>query len=293
MSDRLSIHDVTVIVVTFNSAHCMAGLAQTLATLPHVAIVDNASADDTLAVVAREMPKAVVFRNSRNLGFGAANNIALRQASTSHALLLNPDCLISREAIDRLLDAATQYPDAAMIAPQLLRKDGGLDLSYRWPATHWVSRGAAADGPCSVGFVSGAAMLMNLQVMEEIGFFDETFFLYYEDEDLCQRIFLQGKQIILVPDARVSHLSRGSVRGPNSLRSEFGRGYHHVQSKLIFAAKHIGAHRANRLKTRTLALAFASIVPRLLAPAPRHVARLAGRICGLFAYSGAEVKRES
>ena len=279
-----SLADVTVIVVTYNSAHCMAGLGQTLYALPHVVIVDNASDDDTLAQVKTHMPNAKILLNERNLGFGAANNRALFQTDTRYALLLNPDCLPTPDFLRGLLATAAQYPDAAIIAPHLMSRHGEVEVNYRWPATHWASSGVAADGPCCVGFICGAVMLFNMNVMREIGFFDETFFLYYEDEDLCQRVFLQHRQMIIAPDVRVTHLSRGSVKGPSPWRAEFGRGYHHAQSKLIFTGKHVGSDQVNALRLKTLALAILNLLPRLLVPLPRYLARLAGRICGLITY---------
>jgi len=273
--------DLTVIVVTYNSAHCIAALAPTLAALPHVTIVDNASNDGSADTAAAAMPNALVLRNERNLGFGAANNRALRLATTSHALLLNPDCLPTAELLQGLLAAAGDYPDAAIIAPHLIRRGGEVELSYRWPGKLWRSRGPAAEGPCCVGFVCGAAMLFNMAVMREVGFFDEDFFLYYEDEDLCQRAFDRQKAIVVVPHVSVTHLSRSSVRGNSPLRAEFYRGYHHAQSKLIFTGKHVGARQALQLRRKTLLLALAALAPRLLVPVPRYVARLLGRIQGL------------
>ncbi len=202
---------------------------------------------------------------------------------TPYALLLNPDCLPTPAFLDGLLAAARDYPEAAIVAPHLLKRDGEVEVSYRWPGTHWRSRGPAAEGPCCVGFVCGAAMLFNMSVMRQVGFFDEEFFLYYEDEDLCQRVFAQRKAIVVVPQVTVTHLSRGSVRGKSPWRAEFYRGYHHAQSKLIFTRKHLGAAQAARLRRKTLLLALAALLPRLLVPVPRYVARLLGRIRGLCA----------
>ncbi len=280
----MSAADVTVIVVTYNSAHCMAGLASALSVLPHVTIVDNASDDDTIAHVSIHIPKAKIIRNERNLGFGAANNRALLQTNTAYALLLNPDCLPTPDFLRDLLIVADQHPDAAIIAPHLMRRGGEVEVSYRWPVTHWTSRGPSADGPCSVGFVCGAVMLLNMSVMRDIGFFDESFFLYYEDEDLCQRVFMQKRQIIVAPHVSVTHLSRGSVKGPSPWRAEFGRGYHHAQSKLIFTRKHFGAQHVPALRWKTMSLALLNLLPRLLVPFPRYLARLIGRICGLAKY---------
>ena len=192
--------------------------------------------------------RLTLLRNPRNLGFGAANNRALASVTTPYALLINPDCLPTPAFFDGMLEAARAFPDAAIIAPHLMRRNGSTELSYRWSATHWTSFGVQADGPCCVGFVCGAVMLINRDAMQDIGFFDETFFLYYEDEDLCQRVFEHGKQIVLVPDVEITHLSRGSVKGPSPLRSEFVRGYHHAQSKLIFEHKHVGEEQAARLQ---------------------------------------------
>lgn len=275
---------LTVIVVTYNSAHCIEGLTPALSSLRHVMVVDNASEDGTAETVATQLPHARIFRNDRNLGFGAANNRALREVKTPYALLLNPDCLPTPSVFSQLLDAAARFPEAAIIAPHLTNKDGKPEVNYRWPYSHWDSQGPGADGPCCVGFICGAVMLFNMEVMRDIGFFDETFFLYYEDEDLCQRAFMAKKPMIIMPDIRVIHLSRGSTRGPRRLRSEFYRGYHHVQSKLIFTDKHMGQSAASRLRWKTMTLAVATLPLRLLLPQPRYVARLLGRISGLRKY---------
>ncbi|HVL77453.1 MAG TPA: glycosyltransferase family 2 protein [Noviherbaspirillum sp.] len=279
--------DVTVVIVTYNSAHCIAGLAPGLASMPHVTVVDNASNDDTVAEVERLIPQAKLVRNPRNLGFGAANNLALREVTTPFALLLNPDCLPEHAALAGLLETAQRFPEAAIIAPHLLGRSGKLELNYRWSGLHWTSRGPAAEGPCCVGFACGAVMLFNMEVMREVGLFDEDFFLYYEDEDLCHRVLAARRQIIVAPHVTVQHLSRGSVRGNSPLRAEFLRGFHHAQSKLIFTAKHRNAGRTARLRWKTLALALATLPPRLLVPAPRHLARLLGRIWGLCVFKRA------
>ncbi len=281
MIKKFDSDDVTIISVTYNSAHCLPALSEALKSLKNVVIVDNASDDDIEAQLQIVLPNATLIRNEKNLGFGAANNRALATITTPYALLLNPDCLPTAAFLTGMLQAAEEFPDAAIIAPHLIRRDGSPEVSYRWPATHWASNGPRAEGPCCIGFVCGAVMLLNMAVMKNIGFFDETFFLYYEDEDLCQRVFLANQQIVLVPDVEITHLSRGSVKGPNPLKSEFIRGYHHAQSKLVFESKYFGAADAVRLRWKTLLLALLTLVPRLLLLQPRYLARLVGRIVGL------------
>jgi GT2 family glycosyltransferase len=271
----------SIVIVTFNSAHCLKSLSTELSIFKNITFVDNASTDDTCHQIRHLFPDAKIIQNTRNLGFGAANNQALASVSTSYALLLNPDCLPKPRALEDLLHAALLFPNAAIYAPQLIDRDGNPEINYRWPSKNWKSSGSKVQGDCCVGFVCGAAILLNMEVMKEIGFFDETFFLYYEDEDLCQRVFNKKKEIILIPSIEFTHFSRGSVKGSNPLRSEFIRGYHHAQSKIIFEEKHIGLDQAKKLRFKTLLLAFLSLPIRLLIPQPRYIARLIGRIFGL------------
>ena len=90
-----------------------------------------------------------------------------------------------------------------------------------------------------------------------------------------------GQQILVVSEVEITHLSQGSVKGPNPLKSEFIRGYHHAQSKLIFERKYFGAELATRLRWKTLLLALLTLVLRLLLSQPRYLARSVGRIAGL------------
>ena len=272
---------LSVVVVTYNSAHCIPALANALRELPYVFIVDNASSDNTLAEVARLLPQARTVRHARNLGFGAANNAALRQVATPFALLLNPDCIATPDHVRALMAVAMEQPEAAVIAPQLTDASGAASVNYRWPHTLWDSRGPKAEGLCCVGFVCGAVMLLRVEPFQGTGYFDEHFFLYYEDDDLCLRLFQARKPLLVAPQVRIEHRSRGSSRGAAVLRGEYLRGFHHAQSKVKFSAKHLSLRTARAQRAQVLALALLSLPFRLLLPVPRYVARLLGRIMGL------------
>lgn len=271
---------VTVVVVTYNSAHCLPALAQHLRLCPHVLVVDNASADGCAQAVASQLPHASVLTLERNLGFGAANNRGLSRVQTEFALLLNPDCEFEPDALAQLVRSADAWPDAAVLAPQLISASGKAEVNYRWPHTLWPSQGPAAVGPACVGFVCGAAMLLRLARFADIGFFDERFFLYYEDDDLCLRLFQRQRPIILEPACQALHRSRGSVRGPSPWRSEYWRGYHHAQSKLIFSHKHLSPQQALRQRRRLLLGTALNLPLRLLLLSPRLLARMWGRLRG-------------
>jgi glycosyltransferase involved in cell wall biosynthesis len=196
------LNQVTVIIVTFNSAHCLPALGKAQAQFPHVIVVDNGSDDNCATQTPAHLPQAQVLALPENLGFGAANNRALAQVQTPFALLLNPDCEITPQAVQQLLHTARQWPEAALVAPQLLQPTGKLEVNYRWPHLLWNSRGpAATEGPACVGFVCGAAMLLRMSAYQG-QFFDEQFFLYYEDDDLCLRFFKAGLPMVVVPSVQ-------------------------------------------------------------------------------------------
>lgn len=277
-----SLNDVTVIVVTRDSAHCLQGLDPLLSQCRQVIISDNASTDGTADQAATLWPHAQVLRHDRNLGFGAANNRALERVATPWAFLLNPDCAVTVPQLGELLAVSEQWPDASVIAPQLVGVNGMLEVNYRWPRTAWEAQGPEAQGPLCVGFVCGAAMLMRLERFEGIGFFDERFFLYHEDDDLCLRLFQARRALIVVPSVHAVHRSRGSARGASPWRHEYVRGYHHAQSKLIFAVKHGTVSQAVGERRRLLCLTLLVLPLRILAFSPRMIARMWGRLRGLL-----------
>lgn len=273
---------VTVIMVTYNSAHCIRALVGTLAKLPHIIVIDNASHDDTLKIVRAQVGHAKIISNPLNVGFGTANNQGLAMVSTPFALLLNPDCEIEVDAVKQLLHTAAHHPTAALVIPQILESDGKVDVNYRWSPTSWAGKGPGADGLCCVGFACGAVWLVRMSIWQQTGGFDESFFLYYEDDDVCQRLFDARHSILLDPSIRVTHKSRGSVGGQRRWRSEYLRGFHHAQSKILFASKYKGAQAARHLHWKVLTIALMAMPVRVLLFSPPHIARLAGRIVGLF-----------
>ncbi|KAF1050316.1 glycosyltransferase family 2 protein [Xylophilus sp.] len=284
-ADAAALGRVTVITVTYNSAHCVPALAAGLADCPHVTVVDNASADDSRAAVARQLPQAKVFALPSNQGYGAANNAGIAAATTPYVLLLNPDCVVAADQIAELVRWADGDVQSAMWVPQLTDGAGGDEVNYSMPR-HWgAPRTGGAEGPLCVGYACAAVLLIHVERLRASigGFFDPRFFLYYEDEDLCLRAFDARAPIVVLPQVRIAHLARGSVRGPRPWRSEYWRGWHHAQSKIRFAAKHQGAAAGVKLLARSIARARLLVAARVLALSPRLLARAWGRLQGLLA----------
>ena len=286
---RAALESVTVLIVTYNSAHCVEALAAGLAGVPQVIVVDNASADDTCARVKMDLPAARLIVMSVNKGYGVANNAGLAAVQTDYALLLNPDCIVDAGQIAALVQGARAWPDATLVVPQLTDASGRLQVNYSWPRDAWSPKSTEATGPLNVGYACAAVMLIHMANIARIGLFDPLFFLYYEDEDLCLRVFKAHGQILVLPAVRITHLSRGSVRGARPWRAEYWRGYHHAQSKILFTWKHAGAQAAGRLRRRTLLLSALNVLARFVVLSPKHLARAWGRFQGLRVLKAGEL----
>ena len=277
---------VTVLVVTYNSSHCLAALAEGLCALPHVIVVDNASQDDTCAAVQTHLPAATLLRLPANRGYGVANNEGLAWVRTPYALLLNPDCLITPAEVAALVAAAHTWDRATLLVPQLVDGAGRKQINYSWPRHAWQPRAGAADGPLNVGYACAAVMLINLPrlkaTLAEGAGFDPRFFLYYEDEDLCLRVFERHGQILVLPGIEVVHFSRGSVKGARPWRAEYWRGFHHAQSKIRFVDKHFGAAAGRQARHRLMGSACLNVLARALLLSPKHLARAWGRLRGVW-----------
>jgi len=226
--------------------------------------------------------------NPSNLGFGAANNQAIKVVQTPFVLLLNPDCELTPKDAIALLQCARRFPAASLIAPQLVNRSGKPDLNYTWVPTLWAGKGPGADAPTCVGFVSGACMLLRTSMMRSIAGFDERFFLYYEDTDLCIRLHAACGPIIIEPAALATHLNRASTQGLWRVKSEYKRGFHHIQSKFIFDQIH-GARKAKpatRIRYASVAL-IESLVRLCILDFARAI-RVLGRFFGALSYKPAK-----
>ena len=273
----MSLEKITVILVTFNSKHCIQELSPVLKNIPNLIIVDNASSDQTLALVENDIPQAIRLANPKNLGFGAANNQALKLVKTPYVFLLNPDCAISIEILESLYNWAEIYSDAAILVPQLLKSNGEKDISYRWPRSYWDSKGIAAEGPCCVGFASGAALFLNLKNSKNL-YFDESYFLYFEDDDICQRVFEEKTQIIVIPEIQLIHQLGGSVRYKKPLIAHYYGGFYMAQSNIIYFAKYHGSQAAHTLRLKFFISSLLKIIISLVTLRINKMMRYVGRL---------------
>ena len=274
--------DITPVLVTYNSAGILGWSLPVLARFDDVIIVDNQSQDGTAEVARSLLPQARVIRAPQNLGFGRANNLGIAQVRTRYALLINPDAQLQDGAIEALHAAAQRYPDAAILAPVLYDEPGVVGDFFRGPF-HVRQRApkVAPEGDLCTEFVTGAAMLLNLDAMSTVGFFDPWFFLYCEDDDLCMRVRRAGRPIMVVHDAAMLHRTRQS--STPSARNTVRRVYCMTLSKFYITRKYFGTAACIRLVLRVGLGSLLTLPLQLLAPRKerllRHAARIGAAAC--------------
>ena len=235
--------EFTAIIVTHDSAAvlpaCLAALAeQGVPTL----VVDNASSDDTATLA--ERAGARVIRNSRNEGFGRANNLGVAAAQTEFCLLVNPDLVLQPGAVTTLLDAAERYPDAGLYAARIIEPDGRVFYQNRSLLSESVlgravlgdARAVMPEGDACAPFLSGACLLVRREIFQEMGGFDPDIFLFYEDDDLCRRMRDSGRALIHVDGAVATH-ARGQSSTPKPGRRYRAR-WHMGWSRVYIARKY-------------------------------------------------------
>jgi len=254
--------DVTVVVVAYRAAaflpSCLAALRSALGRLrAEVVVVDNASGDGTGEVARHVEPEALVLSNGTNLGFAAAANQGARAARGRLLLFLNPDARPAQGCVAALV-AALDGPGRPGLASARLVSQGGAPHPSAWPEASLATllfdalllrnlapRSRAhlidvpSDGqPVPVPAVSGACLMARRDCWEELGGFDERFFLYHEDWDLCRRARRAGWGVLVVPAAVAIHDLGGSAFQD---RAEFWRRYQ--ESREAFIRKHFAGWR--------------------------------------------------
>jgi hypothetical protein len=270
---------VSIIVVSFNTCallrKCLESLLAECACLPEditaeIIIVDNASRDGSVKMIERELATSSIpirlIRSDVNLGFGAANNLAIEAAEGQSIVLLNSDAFFHPGALARALAHMDADPTAGIGGARLVSRDGDWQPSARaFPSIArdtFVLTGLAtrfprsrvfgspdrtwADPaePASVDWVTGAFMILRREALEKAGLFDPAFFLYCEEVDLCRRVKAAGFRVLYWPDVIVTHLGGESSRQLHDhvfSESEAQVVLWRMRSTLLYYRKHHGA----------------------------------------------------
>ncbi|OGP66776.1 MAG: hypothetical protein A2031_01655 [Deltaproteobacteria bacterium RBG_19FT_COMBO_43_11] len=237
--------DISVIIVNWNTKeliqNCLDSVYRTMGNLAfEIIVVDNASSDGSLLLLDKKYPQVIKISNQENRGFGAANNQAFAIMKGKYALLLNTDAMLTPDAVNKLWFLAEARPRAAIICGQLLNAGGKKQnsvaafptlltlavntslLEYLFPK-HYPSKRYKHIEPIEVDSAIGACMLIRKKALDEVGFFDERYFFFFEETDLAYAIKCAGWGIYQVPDAFIHHLQGQSIGHNIQSRIEFFR----------------------------------------------------------------------
>ncbi len=246
---------------------CLQSLTDLTETLPfEVVVVDNASSDHSREMVKAKYPAVRLIENPVNLGFGAGNNVAAPQTQGRYLLFLNSDTVVMENALSGIVAYADSRPEVGIVGAKLLNEDGSLQFSCRtypnlmtgffrntplgrlFPGNKFASDYLMQDwdhaSPRDVDWVSGAALMLRRTLYDQIGAFDEDYFMYCEDVDLCyranhapfpdpQRSTGETWKVAYFPDSIIYHLiGKSSDLAPTRMTYEFHR------SQYLFYRKH-------------------------------------------------------
>lgn len=261
-----SFQQVTIVCVTYQSRRLIESLAARLQCFAHVLVIDNGSNDGTAAAVRRLLPHARIIERSDNGGFGKANNEAMAMVDTPFALLLNPDCDIKADGLLTLLQTLHRYPSAGIVGPQSWRENRKPQKSFR-PAFYEPPPGKpyqVANATCCAQWLNGCCLLLRTDAFRRIGGFDERFFLFYEDDDLCLRMQRAGFECLFEPAANAWHT--GGASSAPSVKLSFLKAFHYARSRHLAIRTYQGddAGRRYLLKLILVALPAALIYAVLL-----------------------------
>ncbi len=259
--------DLTVVIVNWNARDalrdCIDSVFAHLGELSaEVIVVDNASADESATMVAREFPGATLIANDTNRGFAAANNQAMRLARGRYILLLNPDTVVLDDVLARSIEYTEAHRDIGVLGCQIMDGPDSIQPTcFRFPSPISValwSSGLSAMLPRSsvagfatygrwdrlterdVDVVSGMFMLVRREALEHVGLMDEDYFVYAEEADWCFRFWQAGWRCVFAPVGRIEHVEGGSL----STRQVSAKMYVEKQKNLlIFHKKRLGPVR--------------------------------------------------
>jgi hypothetical protein len=207
--------------------------AGTHRTTFEVIVSDNGSTDGSVEFICKEFPRVQVLENGANLRFAKGNNVGIRASQGEYVLILNPDTIVHKGTLDGMVAYADSHREAGAFGCKVLNTDGtyqrcqwpphtlrsewcaALYLGWLSQISEWFHTGAYAhwngDTERTVGWLAGCCILIRSELLKRLNGFDEQFFYYYEDTDLCRRVWDAGYSILYTPDFVITHLQGQST----------------------------------------------------------------------------------
>ena len=225
----MSIKDITVVITSFKSSEIIANCLNSIDKECKVILVENSNDSEFKKKIEQKFVNVECILTGSNLGYGKANNIGLKKVVSKYALILNPDATLQSDSIEKFFEAAKKVTEFAIMAPFVQEKKDENKKIHR-----------IDNNPILVRNVKGFAMFLNISEFQQIGFFDENFFFYFEEIDLCKRLLNHGKKIYLEPNIIINHIGGKSHDSILNNAMELSRNWHWMWSTFYYHKKYKG-----------------------------------------------------
>ena len=228
----MSYDKITIVINTFKSEDKIRQCLNSIDTSVQIIIIENSNNLSFKDEIEKEFSNVNCFLSGQNLGYAKGNNFGLSKVKSDYALILNPDAFLEKGTLDRLLSTANKFKDFSIIGPakqdefsNTERKDDKGDVF-------------------KVNTLKGFAMFLNLKQFDDIGFFDENFFIYLEEIDLCKRLQKKNKNIYLDKKVLINHLGGSSHNEKINFEMELSRNWHWMWSTFYYNKKYYGYYNS-------------------------------------------------
>ena len=225
----MSIKDITIVITSFKSEIKIKNCLNSIDKQVKVLVIENSNNISFKKNLENEFSNVECVLAGANIGYGSANNIGLKKVRTKYALVLNPDTTLHSSSLENFIKATEKIYDFAIMAPYIQEEKDKFKKNY-------------LNGifPTEVENVKGFAMFLNIHEFREIGFFDENFFFYFEEIDLCKRLKNHGKKIYLIPGIKIDHGGGVSHDQSIDVEMELSRNWHWMWSTFNYHKKYKG-----------------------------------------------------
>jgi GT2 family glycosyltransferase len=225
----MSHSDITIVITAFKSDEKIYSCLNSINPSLNVLIVENSDNRDFKDKIEKKYANVVCILAGENLGYAKGNNLGLSKVKTKYALILNPDAVLQKDAIDNFFYTVKKYPNFAIIGPAI-QEEKNLKNDLLTSSKDLIE----------VENVKGFAMFLNISQFDEINFFDKNFFIYFEEIDLCRRLRQKNKKIYLDPKIVIKHIGGSSHNESINYEMELSRNWHWMWSTFYFNKKHYG-----------------------------------------------------
>ncbi len=245
--------ELSIVIVNYNTAdildRCLNSIASQSNINPEVIVVDNASRDNSLDIIKNNFPWVKLIANRRNLGFAPANNQALQSCTGKYIYFLNPDTEVRHGALQSMIEFMDSHPEVGLAGTRIINPDGSPQSSVenRYPGERHTKKDLKGLKG-SIAWVLGASMIARRDILDSLGGFDEEFFLYGDDQDLCLRVRKAGSTIGYIPASVVLHWGGQSER--NTLPVEVWK--KKFEAELVFYRKHYSTRAIRAIRRENL-----------------------------------------